>query len=86
MVKVTYDPQDNKKRCAWCLKDAQYVDYHDTEWGIPSHDDHHLFEHLILETFQAGLSWHTIIKKGKHLDWLSIILVPIKWQVIMRMK
>ncbi|HBN03752.1 MAG TPA: DNA-3-methyladenine glycosylase I [Bacteroidetes bacterium] len=63
MVKVTYDPQDNKKRCAWCLKDAQYVDYHDTEWGIPSHDDHHLFEHLILETFQAGLSWHTILKK-----------------------
>ncbi len=65
MVKVTYDPQDNKKRCAWCLKDAQYVDYHDTEWGIPSHDDHHLFEHLILETFQAGLSWHTILKKGE---------------------
>ena len=63
MVKVTYDPQDNKKRCAWCLKDAQYVDYHDTEWGIPSHDYHHLFEHLILETFQAGLSWHTILKK-----------------------
>ena len=63
MVKVTYDQQDNKKRCAWCLKDAQYVDYHDTEWGIPSHDDHHLFEHLILETFQAGLSWHTILKK-----------------------
>ena len=63
MVKVTYAPQDNKKRCAWCLKDAQYVDYHDTEWGIPSHDDHHLFEHLILETFQAGLSWHTILKK-----------------------
>jgi DNA-3-methyladenine glycosylase I len=63
MVKVIYDPQDHKKRCKWCLKDAQYVEYHDTEWGIPSHDDHYLFEHLILETFQAGLSWHTILKK-----------------------
>ena len=63
MVKVTYDPQDHKKRCSWCLKDAQYVEYHDTEWGIPNHDDHYLFEHLILETFQAGLSWHTILKK-----------------------
>lgn len=63
MVKVTYHPQDGKKRCEWCLKDELYVKYHDEEWGDPMHDDHHLFEQLVLETFQAGLSWHTILKK-----------------------
>jgi DNA-3-methyladenine glycosylase I len=63
MVKIAFQPQDDKKRCPWCLKDELYITYHDTEWGIPSHDDQHLFEHLILETFQAGLSWHTILKK-----------------------
>ena len=52
-------------RCNWCEKDDLYRHYHDTEWGKPSHDDHHLFEHLILETFQAGLSWHTIRSLGK---------------------
>ena len=63
MAKVAYDPGDGKQRCEWCLKDELYVNYHDTEWGIPSYDDQHLFEHLILETFQAGLSWHIILKK-----------------------
>ena len=63
MVKVTYLPTDGKKRCEWCLKDDLYVKYHDEEWGQESHDDQHLFEHLILETFQAGLSWHIILKK-----------------------
>lgn len=67
MVKIAFNPEDGKKRCKWCLKDQQYVDYHDNEWGVPSHDDHHLFEHLILETFQAGLSWHTILKKRENL-------------------
>lgn len=66
MVKITYELNDGKKRCEWCLKDNLYVDYHDNEWGIPSHDDHHLFEHLVLETFQAGLSWHTILKKREN--------------------
>lgn len=50
-------------RCEWCLKDALYMAYHDHEWGFPSYNDQHLFEHLILETFQAGLSWHTILRK-----------------------
>ena len=50
-------------RCQWCEKDDLYRNYHDTEWGRPSHDDSHLFEHLILETFQAGLSWYTILAK-----------------------
>lgn len=45
------------------MKDQLYRDYHDFEWGEPSHDDQHLFEHLVLETFQAGLSWHTILKR-----------------------
>lgn len=53
----------NKKRCAWCGNDPLYVDYHDTEWGKPIHDDRLLFEFLILEGMQAGLSWLTILKK-----------------------
>lgn len=54
---------DTKVRCPWCLKDSLYMDYHDHEWGKPSKDDHHLFEMMILESFQAGLSWYTILKK-----------------------
>ena len=51
------------KRCAWCGTDPLYVRYHDEEWGVPSHDDRHLFEMLILEGAQAGLSWITILRK-----------------------
>ena len=52
-----------KARCPWCLGDPLYVDYHDKEWGVPLHDDRRLFEMLILEGAQAGLSWLTILKK-----------------------
>ncbi len=52
-----------KIRCAWCEKDYLYRNYHDNEWGIPVYDDDKLFEFLILETFQAGLSWYTILRK-----------------------
>jgi DNA-3-methyladenine glycosylase I len=52
-----------KIRCSWCEKDDLYRKYHDEEWGIPVYEDAKLFEFLILETFQAGLSWHTILKK-----------------------
>jgi DNA-3-methyladenine glycosylase I len=52
-----------KKRCEWCGTDSLYVEYHDTEWGVPAHDDRHLFEMLILEGAQAGLSWSTILGK-----------------------
>ncbi|MDE0930110.1 MAG: DNA-3-methyladenine glycosylase I [Halioglobus sp.] len=52
-----------KKRCAWCGDDPLYVAYHDTEWGVPKHDDRTLFEFLILEGAQAGLSWITILRK-----------------------
>ena len=55
-----------KKRCEWCGIDPLYVAYHDDEWGIPVHDDRHLFEMLILEGAQAGLSWLTILKKRKN--------------------
>jgi DNA-3-methyladenine glycosylase I len=50
-------------RCAWCGEDPTYVEYHDTEWGVPVHDDRRLFEFLILEGAQAGLSWLTILRK-----------------------
>lgn len=51
------------KRCTWCGDDALYVDYHDSEWGVPVYDDHTLFEFLMLEGAQAGLSWITILRK-----------------------
>jgi len=51
------------KRCGWVTDDPLYIDYHDTEWGVPSFDDQHLFEMLILEGAQAGLSWLTILRK-----------------------
>jgi DNA-3-methyladenine glycosylase I len=51
-------------RCAWVPEgDPLYVAYHDEEWGVPSHDERHLFEHLVLEGAQAGLSWSTILRK-----------------------
>jgi len=56
-----------KKRCAWVPQDNElYIKYHDTEWGVPVHDDQLLFEFLILEGFQAGLSWITILKKREN--------------------
>lgn len=52
------------KRCFWVDENSQiYKDYHDNEWGVPKYDDHELFELLILESFQAGLSWLTVLKK-----------------------
>jgi DNA-3-methyladenine glycosylase I len=52
-----------RQRCGWCGTDPLYVKYHDTEWGVPVHDEHTLFEFLILEGAQAGLSWITILRK-----------------------
>lgn len=52
-----------KHRCGWCVGDTLYEAYHDNEWGKPVYDDDTLFEFLILETFQAGLSWITILRK-----------------------
>ncbi len=56
----------NKHRCGWCVGDPLYEAYHDEEWGVPVKDDNTLFEFLILETFQAGLSWITVLKKREN--------------------
>ncbi|HEU0282305.1 MAG TPA: DNA-3-methyladenine glycosylase I, partial [Gallionella sp.] len=56
----------NKPRCAWAGSDALYQTYHDREWGVPLHDDRRLFEFLILEGAQAGLSWITILRKREN--------------------
>lgn len=55
-----------KKRCQWCGTDPLYVAYHDDEWGVPVHDDRLLFQFLVLEGAQAGLSWLTILKKRQN--------------------
>src|SRR5260370_27911442 len=56
-------PLGNKKRCAWSGTDPLFIAYHDEEWGVPLHDDRVLFEFLVLEGAQAGLSWSTILRK-----------------------
>lgn len=53
-------------RCSWCEKDDLYIKYHDEEWGKPVYDDETIFEFLVLESFQAGLSWYTILKKREN--------------------
>jgi len=55
-----------KHRCGWCVGDPLYEAYHDMEWGVPVYDDETIFEFLILETFQAGLSWITILRKREN--------------------
>ncbi len=56
----------NKNRCSWVTDEEVYIKYHDEEWGIPTYDDKELFEMLVLESFQAGLSWITILKKREN--------------------
>lgn len=56
--------KDNRRRCSWAdQKNERYIRYHDAEWGVPVYDDHKLFEMLILESFQAGLSWACVLNK-----------------------
>lgn len=55
-----------KTRCEWCGDDPLYVEYHDTEWGVPLHDDRTLFEFVVLEGAQAGLSWLTVLRKREN--------------------
>lgn len=55
-----------KTRCDWGTTNQLYIDYHDNEWGVPIHDDRKLFEFLILEGAQAGLSWETVLKKREN--------------------
>jgi len=55
-----------KTRCEWCGDDPLYIEYHDTEWGVPLHDDRALFEFIVLEGAQAGLSWLTVLRKREN--------------------
>ena len=57
---------DGINRCHWCGSDPLYVHYHDTDWGVPEYDSRALFEKLILDGFQAGLSWITILRKREN--------------------
>ena len=57
---------ENKHRCGWSTRDPLYIEYHDKEWGTPLHDERMLFEFLVLEGMQAGLSWFTILKKREN--------------------
>ncbi len=66
MTRAATKGSDKKNRCWWCGDDPLYVKYHDTEWGVALHDDRRLFEMLILEGFQAGLSWITILRKREN--------------------
>jgi DNA-3-methyladenine glycosylase I len=59
-------PSDGLRRCAWPGQDPLYVAYHDTEWGVPEYDDRALYEKLMLDGFQAGLSWITILRKREN--------------------
>ena len=64
---MTLEPHaDGKFRCPWCGTDELYVHYHDTDWGVPEYDSRALFEKLILDGFQAGLSWITILRKREN--------------------
>ena len=67
-----------KKRCTWAGSDPDYIKYHDTEWGVPVHDDRRFFEFIILEGVQAGLSWLTILKKRENYIMAFDNFVPEK--------
>ena len=65
-MKHDHPAGDGKTRCAWSLGSANYIAYHDDEWGVPVHDDRKLFEFIVLEGAQAGLSWSTILNKREN--------------------
>lgn len=58
--------QSTRNRCAWSTNDPQMIEYHDTEWGVPVHDDRKLFEFLVLDAFQAGVSWSIVLHKREN--------------------
>ena len=63
MIAAPSPPSDGLLRCPWPRQDTLYIAYHDQEWGVPEHDDRALYEKLVLDGFQAGLSWITILRK-----------------------
>ncbi|MEK6963482.1 MAG: DNA-3-methyladenine glycosylase I [Nanoarchaeota archaeon] len=62
------EEKEKMKRCDWCLGSELMMRYHDTEWGVPLHNDRKLFEFMVLDAFQAGLSWSTILNKRKNFE------------------
>jgi len=62
----TIEGPDGKARCSWCGAAPEFIEYHDSEWGLPVSDDYQLFEKLCLESFQSGLSWRTILAKREN--------------------
>lgn len=64
--KLLYTDKRGVSRCWWCAGDAEYIEYHDREWGLPVDNDFRLFEKICLEGFQAGLSWLTILRKREN--------------------
>ena len=82
---------DHKRRCVWVNpKNELYIKYHDEEWGQPVHDDRRLFEMLILESFQAGLSWECVLNKrsvrpSTDLIWRrSVLTMRLRWKHLSR--
>ena len=73
-----FENPQSLNRCPWCGTDPLYVAYHDNEWGVPCYDDRKLFEFIILETFQAGLSWITILKKRENFRKAFADFNPVK--------
>ncbi|MCB1684274.1 MAG: DNA-3-methyladenine glycosylase I [Pseudomonadales bacterium] len=66
------------RRCPWCRDDPLYVSYHDEEWGVPVADERALFERLVLEGMQAGLSWLTVLRKRAHMQKVFFNFEPAK--------
>lgn len=66
------------RRCSWCGDDPLYVEYHDREWGVPERDSKALFERLVLEGMQAGLSWYTVLKKRQRMREVFFDFEPAK--------
>lgn len=79
---INSKPQRDVHRCSWCGNDSLLIDYHDNEWAKPVTNDYLLFEYLILEIFQAGLSWRTILAKEKTFDMPSQSLTSRRFQTI----
>jgi len=69
---------DKKKRCNWCLGDELMMEYHDTEWGVPVHDDRVHYEYLVLDAAQAGLSWRTVLYKRENYRTAFAEFDPVK--------
>ena len=67
-----------KKRCEWCLSSPLMIAYHDKEWGVPVHNDRKLFEFMVLDAFQAGLSWSTILNKRENFRKAFANFDPVK--------